>query len=132
MIDSNKISGLILHTNNEPVDVIKNFTHENQCPNPYSSIDGTCKKESVWNPWGTGLLYFDIPFPIFYVERTEDVGLIRECFVKFNNYSYQEHADRSLCSLELNSFMYATTNSPTCIRFVAFQKNSFYFNLLFS
>ncbi|CAH1110152.1 unnamed protein product [Psylliodes chrysocephalus] len=116
MIDSNKISGLILHTNNEPVDVIKNFTHENQCPNPYSSIDGTCKKESVWNPWGTGLLYFDIPFPIFYVERTEDVGLIRECFVKFNNYSYQEHADRSLCSLELNSFMYATTNSPTCIR----------------
>ncbi|CAG9854280.1 unnamed protein product [Phyllotreta striolata] len=114
MISSDKVNGLILYTNED--NPVKNLTHEHPCPNPYSSIEGTCKKESPWNPWGTGLLYKDIPFPIFYVDSEKDMELIRSCFEKFNNFSYSEQIDRSLCSLELKSFMFATTNTPTCIR----------------
>ncbi|XP_057663612.1 nicastrin [Diorhabda carinulata] len=113
MIDSEKVNGVILHSDN---DTLNNFTHDNQCPNPQSSLKGTCSKDSIWNPWGTGMLYLDIPFPIFYVENSENIQSIKDCFNKFNNYSYSEQIYRPLCSLELRSFMYATTNTPTCIR----------------
>ncbi|XP_072378978.1 nicastrin [Diabrotica undecimpunctata] len=113
MISSKKIDGLIIQRNN---DTLEYFTHEYQCPNPSSSLDGTCNKESVWNPLGTGLMYADIPFPIFYIENQSDINTIRSCFKKFNNYSFNEHIDRSLCALELKAFMYAATNTPTCRR----------------
>lgn len=113
LITSQLISGLILHRNNE---TLSSFTHENQCPNPRSSLENTCSKNSTWNPYGTGILYRDIPFPIFYVENEEEIEKMRKCFEKFNNFDYDNHKDRSLCSLELKSFMYATTNSQTCRR----------------
>lgn len=113
MIDSKKVDGLILHSDN---DTLNNFTHDYQCPNPRSSLEGTCTKDSIWNPWGTGMLYLDIPFPIFYVENSDNIQSIKDCFNKFNNYSYSEQIDRPLCSLELRSFMYASTNTPTCRR----------------
>ncbi|KAG5888388.1 hypothetical protein JTB14_035694 [Gonioctena quinquepunctata] len=117
LIESEKVSGLVLHLNNDTLETLENFTHDHQCPNPLSSIAGTCStKNSIWNPHGTGLLFADIPFPIFYSESNEEVVKIRECFEKFNNYSYETHIDRSLCSLELKSFMYATTNTQTCRR----------------
>lgn len=113
LITSQLISGLILHRNNE---TLSSFTHENQCPNPRSSLENTCSKNSTWNPHGTGIIYRDIPFPIFYVENEEEIEKMRKCFEKFNNFDYDNHKDRSLCSLELKSFMYATTNSQTCRR----------------
>ncbi|KAJ8967043.1 hypothetical protein NQ314_003160 [Rhamnusium bicolor] len=114
LITSQKVSGLVLHRNND--EVLQYFTHENQCPNPRTSLEGTCEKNSIWNPHGTGLLYADIPFPVFYIESEEEIAKMRTCFEKFNNFSYDGHADRSLCSLELKSFMYATTNTETCRR----------------
>ncbi|KAJ8921173.1 hypothetical protein NQ315_013645 [Exocentrus adspersus] len=113
LITSQKVSGLILHPNNETLDY---FTHENQCPNPLTSVENTCGSDSLWNPHGTGLLYRDIPFPIFYVESEDEITKIRKCFDKFNNFDRDNQKDRSLCSLELKSFMYATTNSQTCRR----------------
>lgn len=113
MINSQKVSGLILHSNNE---TLTHFTHEYQCPNPVSSLKDTCDMKSPWNPFGTGILYMDIPFPIFYVESELEISKMKNCFQKFNNFSYNSQNDRSLCSLELGAFMYATTNTPTCIR----------------
>lgn len=113
MISSQKVSGIILHANNES---LSHFTHEYQCPNPTSSMNGSCSDTSPWNPFGTGILYMDIPFPIFYVESELEISKMKDCFGKFNNYSYDTQNDRSLCSLELGAFMYATTNTPTCIR----------------
>ncbi|KAJ8985191.1 hypothetical protein NQ317_018220 [Molorchus minor] len=109
-----KVSGLIVYL--EDKEKLDSFTHENQCPNPLTSVKDTCAKSSVWNPHGTGLLYADIPFPIFYVENQVEIVKIKDCFTKFNNFSYDSQDDRSLCSLELKSFMYATTNTPTCRR----------------
>lgn len=113
MIESKKISGLLLHSNNES---LHHFTHDYQCPNPTTSMEGSCDANSVWNPYGTGILYMDIPFPLFYVESEVEVTKIKECFEKFNNFSYENQNDRSLCSLELGAFMFATANTPTCIR----------------
>lgn len=113
LIASRHISGLVLHPNNDTLD---HFTHENQCPNPRSSLERTCSANSIWNPYGTGLIYRDIPFPIFYVESEEEIAKMRECFERFNDFDYDYQRDRSLCSLELKSFMYATTDSQTCRR----------------
>lgn len=113
MINSKKVSGLILHSNNETLD---HFTHENQCPNPTSSLNDSCDEISPWNPLGTGILYMNVPFPMFYVESELEILKMKNCFHKFNNFSFDSQNDRSLCSLELGAFMYATTNTPTCIR----------------
>nr|XP_023018628.1 nicastrin [Leptinotarsa decemlineata] len=117
LINSKKVSGLVLHLSNDTIKSLDHFSHEYQCPNPLSSIADTCSsKGSIWNPYGTGLLYADIPFPIFYLENEDEVMKIKKCFEKFNNFSYNTQVDRSLCSLELKAFMYATTNTQTCRR----------------
>ncbi|CAG9770381.1 unnamed protein product [Ceutorhynchus assimilis] len=110
--NKHKIAGLILHPTEKP----DKFSHDTQCPNSRYSVDGTCSSKSSWNPWGTGLLFADIPFPMFFTENQEQVQIIKQCFQNFNNFSYSTQGDRSLCSLELSAFMYATTSTPTCRR----------------
>ncbi|XP_017774450.1 PREDICTED: nicastrin [Nicrophorus vespilloides] len=112
LLTSSKISGLVVYETNETT--IKHFSHEDSCPNRYSNLDGTCTKS--WNEYGTGLLLEDLSIPIFYLNLSEDVKMIKDCFIKFNNFSYETHQDRSLCALELSSFMFAAINTPTCIR----------------
>lgn len=111
---SNRISGLILYKANE---TIEQFSHEVTCPNSNSNLPNTCSKN--WNKYGTGLLQEDIPFPVFYMDNYEDITSVKNCFNKFNNFSYESHNVRALCSIELSSFMFATINTPTCIRHVA-------------
>lgn len=110
---SKKISGLLLYVSEKPVNA---WSHDDECPNRESSLKGTCKASRVWNPSGTGILYQDIPFPIFFVENYGKVEFAKDCFQKHNNFSFNTQRDRSLCSLQLVSFMFATTNSPMCIR----------------
>lgn len=113
MKNSNKISGLLLYVDGSK---LQYYTHENQCPNPSSSLKDTCQEPHIWNPYGTGLLYHDIPFPVFYIEDEFHLKTVKECFVKHNNHSFATQRDRSLCALQLNSFMYGTTSTPTCLR----------------
>lgn len=112
LVNSDKISGLVLYKQNETI--VDHFTHEKTCPNDQSNLNNTCAKE--WNPFGTSLNYFDFPFPIFFVKEPNDVVTIKDCFAKFNNYSYENHNERSLCALQINSFMFAATDTPTCLR----------------
>lgn len=112
LVGSDKINGLVVYRQNDTKP--SSFTHEKTCPNELSNLKNTCSKD--WNPYGTGLGYFDFPFPIFYVKSDEDVAKIRNCFARFNNFSYEEHNDRSLCALQISSFMFATTDTPTCLR----------------
>ncbi|XP_066149210.1 nicastrin [Euwallacea fornicatus] len=107
------VSGVILHPNNEK---LKHFSHENKCPNERFSAGSAQCPVKGWNPLGTDLLYQDIPFPMFYLEDENKINIIKDCFQKFNNFSYSTQADRSLCSLELNFFMQGSTNTPTCQR----------------
>ncbi|XP_028896063.2 nicastrin [Zeugodacus cucurbitae] len=102
------------------------FSHELTCPNQYSGIllpnskeTATCdtrNAENAWNPWGTGLLYEDFPFPIYYIANEEEVYKLKSCFQKFNNFDYSGHATRSLCAVEVSTFMFAAVNSEVCMR----------------
>ncbi|XP_075985469.1 nicastrin [Anticarsia gemmatalis] len=114
------ISGVLLYDNatHSP----SSFTQESRCPNEYySGPNSTCSSSVaggiVWNEKGTGLLRRDIPFPIFYLpkSRSEEIVKIEQCYEKFNvDKSNQDGAP--LCSLQLNSFMFAAVNSEVCLR----------------
>lgn len=110
--DSGKISGIVVY--NDSTKIPKHYSHELKCPNPRFNIDKTC--DVPWNKHGTGILHDDVPFPIYYVNNDEDLEKIKDCFQKFNNFSYETQYTRSLCSIELDAFMHATTDTPTCIR----------------
>ncbi|BFF93022.1 nicastrin [Drosophila madeirensis] len=112
---------------NKP-DSMKQFSHELNCPNQYSSLNNseTCDASNPatsWNPWGTGLLHEDFPFPIYYIADTEEITKLEKCFEKFNNFEYETHALRSLCAVEVKSFMSAAVSSEVCIRRTRFINN---------
>lgn len=103
-------------------DKLSSFSHELACPNQYSGINGTqgscdlSRPETLWNPQGTGLMHEDFPFPIHYVADPSEIEKIVKCFKKFNDFEYENHPMRSLCSIEVKSFMSAAVNSEICIR----------------
>ncbi|XP_036324665.1 nicastrin-like isoform X1 [Rhagoletis pomonella] len=108
------------------VDKMTQFSHELTCPNRYSGLllngskeTATCDTRNVensWNPWGTGLLHEDFPFPIYYIADEEEVYKLKSCFAKFNNFDYDGHATRSLCSVEVKTFMVGAVSSEVCMR----------------
>lgn len=112
---------------------MKQFSHELNCPNQYSGIQrenstetSTCDASNVantWNRWGTGLLHEDFPFPIYYIADPDQVEKLVNCAENFNNYDYESHAVRSLCAVEVKSFMSAAVNTEVCMRRTNFINN---------
>lgn len=115
---------------NKP-DKMSQFSHELNCPNQYSGINNISNSETCdasnpaknWNPWGTGLLHEDFPFPIYYIADLKEIVKLEECFEKFNNFNYETHALRSLCAVEVKSFMSAAVNTEVCMRRTNFINN---------
>lgn len=106
-----KVSGVVLFNDSQS---LNHYSHESVCPNQASNIEESCNQP--WNKYGTNILNYDLPFPVYYVDNADDLGKIRDCFSKFNNFSYETQHKRSLCAIELDSFMYAAVNTPTCMR----------------
>ncbi|XP_055923989.1 nicastrin isoform X2 [Eupeodes corollae] len=108
-------------------DNMTQFSHELTCPNQYSNINNfTCdatRPETLWNPFGTGLLHEDFPFPIYYVADPDEKKKILDCFDKFNNFDYETQATRSLCSVQVKTFMSAAVSSEVCMRRTNFVNN---------
>lgn len=112
---------------------MKQFSHELNCPNQYSGLKianstqtVTCDASNVantWNRWGTGLLHEDFPFPIYYIADPDQVEKLVNCAENFNNYDYKSHAVRSLCAVEVKSFMSAAVNTEVCMRRTNFINN---------
>lgn len=127
---SDRISVILLIDQNEQM---TNFSHELQCPNQYSSIMLPNSKEAIscratrvedtWNPWGTGLLYEDLPFPIYFISNELEIKKLIDCFEEYNSFDYQTHSTRSLCAIEVNSFMSAAVNAEVCMRRTNFLNN---------
>lgn len=108
-----RIAGIVVHRN---ITRPENFSNEAQCPNQNYGLPDSCNNQQPWNPFGTGIMLEDLPFPVFMLQDNENLEKISNCFEKFNNHDLKNQNLRSLCSLELSSFMFATINSQTCIR----------------
>lgn len=114
------VAGVLLY---EDKNEMPNFlSEESKCPNEFSSSTGSqcssAKSEGMnWNPHGSGLLQMNIPFPIFLLppDSSKVVKTIKECYERFN-YDRDSHSGRALCSLQLNSFMFAAVNTDVCMR----------------
>lgn len=112
------IAGIILINNSTK---LESFSQESKCPNRYGGLleNQKCdinKMDGAWNPFGTGLLHENFPFPIYFVKNESFVNQILECYTKFNSYDAANQHKRTLCSVQINAFMSASVNSEVCIR----------------
>ncbi|XP_050440405.1 nicastrin [Adelges cooleyi] len=119
-LNTTKINGVVLlmnGTNREIIDAdnlqTMGFTPEDTCPNRYSS--STSCPMSPWNPHGSSILLKGWSFPIFIIYDKETIKEMFNCFKKYNLPTNNQN-DRSLCTVELKSHMYAAVDSKTCIR----------------
>ncbi|KAF4525430.1 hypothetical protein B566_EDAN004173 [Ephemera danica] len=117
--NSKKVDGIVLMKNFNTSQNVAHFTHEDTCPNRYSGLSNFEKQEcsmlSPWNRDGTSLLMHDWDFPIFYINNQTSIDKIIKCHKQYNSIKEgQEY--RSLCAMELSSYMYAAKDSETCIR----------------
>ncbi|CAK9798202.1 Nct [Anthophora plagiata] len=112
--DTHNINGVLLAKNISQAH--PNFySPEDTCPNRYSGYKG-CNNTLPWNPNGSSLLMEDWPFPMFYTENQTLIEAVRSCFWKHNAHDLEGQSYRSLCTLEMKSFMFAAINSDSCIK----------------
>ena len=65
-----------------------------------------------WNPAGSGVMWREFEFPIFYLPDIEKTEELYQCFLQHNNQSLAW----PLCAVEMKANMHAATNSETCTR----------------
>lgn len=106
---------------------LSSFSHELKCPNPYSGLkDQTCDANNAnetWNPFGTGLLHENFPFPIVYVKDANQINNLTNCYHQFNSYDKEHQHKRRLCSIQIKAFMSAAVSSEVCIRRTKYMNN---------
>lgn len=122
---SQHVSAIVLVNNRT---ALNHFSQESKCPNQWGGLlrEQTCdanRAEGSWNPFGTGLLHENFPFPIHYVKDEKDIKQIRDCFIKHNSFDMANQQKRSLCSIQIKSFMSAAVNSEVCIRRTNYMNN---------
>lgn len=103
----------------------KPFSPDDVCPNRYSGlyVNDSYYEECKQNLWQeespvSGLLYDDIPFPIFLINDKDSVSDIENCFNEYNikkTGNDREQAMYPLCGVQLDSFMAAAGNSELCV-----------------
>ncbi|XP_011297726.1 nicastrin [Fopius arisanus] len=111
---TNNINGILLAKNSSHT-LPSSYSPDDTCPNRYSGSK-MCDPEKPWNPQGNNLLYEDWPFPMFYVENDTLLQEMRTCYTKHNAHDRESQRSRSLCALEMQSFMSSAVDSETCIR----------------
>lgn len=100
---------------------LEHFSQESMCPNAFGGLlkNQTCDvntPEKTWNPYGTGLLLEDIPFPVYFVSDDKEQKQIVKCYHDHNSFDIDNQYKRSLCSMQIKSFMSAAVSSEVCIR----------------
>lgn len=123
--DSPYVSSIVLI--NSPNQTLTQFSQELKCPNQFSTIGAnSCdisKPETTWNPFGTGLLHENFPFPIYFIVDDAEIAKIVDCHDKFNKFDLVNQHQRPLCSIQINAFMSAAVNSEVCIRRTNYANN---------
>lgn len=123
-----RVSGVILIGRNIYGPEIRTYTHapDDVCPNRHYGlyVNDSRYAECRQNAWQeelplSGLLYDDIPFPIFVIFSKESIQEIVACFDEHNIKKppgdRREQDDYPLCGVHLDSFMTAAGNSEMCI-----------------
>jgi len=83
--------------------------------NDHVGLQSSAKCE--WNKPGSGLLFENFKFPIFFVRDENNVKEIENCYEKFNKpLSDGSSRDWPLCAIQMQSFMFAAVDTPTCLR----------------
>ncbi|XP_047492958.1 nicastrin-like [Penaeus chinensis] len=125
--DSGKVSGVVVVVPEDfdpETQLLDGFSGETECPDDYLGLysassnpnySGYCRRKP-WNPNGTSMLYTSWEFPIFLITNQTSVDNIHSCFEKFNKPVNGMPRDWPLCSMELKSNMFGTTNSEVCMR----------------
>lgn len=115
--DSKFVSALVLINDTTGME---SFSQELKCPNQFFThskqpVCDVSKPETLWNPFGSGLLQENFDIPIIFLSKQKEVEKVIKCYKDFNQ-DRPGQAERSLCSIEINSFMSAAGNSEICIR----------------
>lgn len=115
--DSKFVSAIILV--NDTTELLS-FSQETKCPNQFFThlrqpVCNASKPETTWNIGGTGLLHENFDIPIIFLANKKESDKVIKCFNDFNK-NLEGQDGRSLCSIEINSFMSAAGNSEICIR----------------
>lgn len=116
--DNANITGIVVINDRQN---LTEYSHESRCPNQYSGLkaEQTCdttQADNAWNPFGTGLLLEDFPFPIIFVREQNSIDSILKCFHEFNEFDLAGQFERALCSIQIKSFMSAAVSSAVCMR----------------
>ncbi len=115
--DSGFVSAFVLINDTQGM---KNFSTESKCPNQFyryakQPVCDATKSETTWNRYGNGLMLEDFEIPIIFLRTKDEYQKVIDCFEKFNK-ELQGQERRSLCSIEVNSFMAGAANSEICMR----------------
>jgi len=121
-----RVAGVVLIDDNSDhsSSLASPFSPEDRCPNRHSGLYandshyGDCK-QNLWQRDSpvSGLLYEDIPYPIFFVNDKRSIEDIESCFIANNivSGSNREQSSYPLCSLQLDSFMLAASDAKSCL-----------------
>lgn len=123
-----RISGVVFIVQEGLGKLAPPFSPDDTCPNRHSGLYAhdeeysNCKKNDWQSTHVSGLLYEQIPFPIFMINKEVSIRQLDNCFSVnvqggYNHDARTEkkvQASYPLCGIHLDSFMLASTNSKRC------------------
>lgn len=113
-----RVAGVIFK-DDKPSEPPSPFSPEDVSPNRYSGLYANDSQNTVWQNESqiSGIMYLDIPFPIFLMNDDNSIAKIDDCFNKnlIMKGSEESQSSYPLCGIQLDSFMLAAVDTSTCI-----------------
>ena len=122
--ESKNVKGIVILGSEENLKMIDEMSPASSCPSHayglynYSS-NSIYKDNCAADPWNTAansLLFESFDFPIFFIKNENSIKAITKCFYTYNIDASNNSLDWPLCSLQLRSNMFGTTNTEVCLR----------------
>lgn len=129
--NTDRVSGVVFLDSNHEDSKSRSspFSPDDVCPNRYSGlyVNDTQYDQCKQNSWQrespiSGILYDDIPYPIFLINDKKSTDDIESCFKDHNiihnedsTVNKKEQASYPLCGIQLDSFMVAAKNAELCL-----------------